>query len=141
MASRTICSDIVMSLQTGFCPLLNVWFNDMQTNTWLDLSTSLLGIPLRCNLFRKRIDQKNFLLWQQLTELCQLFDGLQNNFLLRIPQYSGKVLTREENKWQGNYKALCFTSKRNNHKEPEERKTFARKIKSFCIQFQCTNRQ
>ena len=30
------------------------------------------GIPLRCELFRKRIDQKNFLLWQQLTKYTVL---------------------------------------------------------------------
>ena len=27
---------------------------------WLHLSSSLWGIPLLCDLFRKRIDQKNF---------------------------------------------------------------------------------
>ena len=30
------------------------------------------GIPLRCELFWKRIDQKNFLLWQQLTKYTVL---------------------------------------------------------------------
>ena len=35
-------------------------------------------------------------------------------FLHRIPRYSGKVSTREENKKQGNCKTLCFTSKRKN---------------------------
>ena len=61
IAARAICSNIVMSLQTGFCPLLNVYFNDMEINMWLHLSSSLWEIPLCCDLFRKRIDQKSFL--------------------------------------------------------------------------------
>ena len=60
-----------------FCPLLNVYFNDMKINRWrLHLSASRWGIPLRCNLFRKRIDQKKFFLWQPRIEFYQLFDGL-----------------------------------------------------------------
>ena len=34
-----------------FCPLLNVYFNDMQITRWLYLSSSLYGIPLRWDLF------------------------------------------------------------------------------------------
>ena len=34
----------------------------------------------------KRIEQKSFLLWQEVTELHQLFDGLKNIFMLRISQ-------------------------------------------------------
>ena len=42
---------------------------DTQIKRWLRLSTSLWGIPLRCDLFRKRVDPKNFFLWQELLEL------------------------------------------------------------------------
>ena len=83
------------------------------------------GIPLCCNLLSKRIDQKNFLLWQQLTELHQLFDGVYNIVLLRILRYSGKVSTREENKQQGNCKAVCFTSK-------------CKKLTHICLQVSAT---
>ena len=34
-----------------------------------NLSSSIRGILFRCDLFRKRMDQKNFLLQQQITEL------------------------------------------------------------------------
>ena len=43
---------------------------------WLHLSSSLWVIPLCSDLFRKRLDQENFLLQQQITELYYLFDGL-----------------------------------------------------------------
>ena len=36
IAARAICSDIVMSLQTGFSPLRNAYFNDMQINSYID---------------------------------------------------------------------------------------------------------
>ena len=39
----------------------------MQIKRWLHLPRSLWGILLRYNLFRKRIDQKNFLLSQQIS--------------------------------------------------------------------------
>ena len=63
-------------LKTGFCPLFNVYFNGVQRNRWLYLSSILWGIPLCCDLFRKRIDQKNLLLQQRITKFCYLFDGL-----------------------------------------------------------------
>ena len=47
--------------QTGFCPLLGVYFNDKQINRWLYLSSSLQGISLLFALIRKRIDPKYFL--------------------------------------------------------------------------------
>ena len=54
MAARTICSDIAMSVSTVFCPLLNVYINDMQIDRWLYLSTSPWGIPFCCDFFRKK---------------------------------------------------------------------------------------
>ena len=57
-----ICFGIVMSLEAGFCPLLNVYFNDMQVNRWPHLSSSLWGNSLYFDLFKKRVDQKIFLL-------------------------------------------------------------------------------
>ena len=47
----------------------HAYFNNLQIFRWLHLSISLLGIPLCCDLLSRRIDQKNFPLWQQLTEL------------------------------------------------------------------------
>ena len=48
----------------------------MQINKWLHLSSSPWGIPFRCDMFRKNMEEKNFFLWQQITELYELFDGL-----------------------------------------------------------------
>ena len=42
---RIICSDIFMPLKAGFCPLLNVYFNYMQLNRSLHLSSSLWETP------------------------------------------------------------------------------------------------
>ena len=42
----------------------------------VEFLSSVWGIPLHYDLFRRRIDQKNFLLWQQITDLYQLLDGL-----------------------------------------------------------------
>ena len=47
-------SDIVMSIYTGFCALVNVYFNDLQINRWLHLSFF--------DLSSERIDQKNLYL-------------------------------------------------------------------------------
>ena len=48
----------VISLQTGFFPLLNVHFNDIQTNRCLYLSTSLQGIPFSANFLKKEQTRK-----------------------------------------------------------------------------------
>ena len=45
-----------------FYPIHNVYFNDVQISRSIHLSSSLWGNSLRCDLFRKRIDQTNFLL-------------------------------------------------------------------------------
>ena len=75
-----------------FSPLPNVYFNDVQTDRWPDLSTSHCEIPFRCNLFRKRVDQKNLLLWQQLTELIVLAVRLVCKiiFCSEFPDFPGK---------------------------------------------------
>ena len=41
------------------CSLLNVYFNDVQLDRWLHLSSSLWRIPLCCDVFRRR--QINYL--------------------------------------------------------------------------------
>ena len=59
----------------------------MQIKEWLHLSTSLLGIPLRCDLFKKRRDQKKLFLWQQLTEYTILeiqFESIRCALIARI---------------------------------------------------------
>ena len=40
----------------------NVYFNDLQINRWLHLSTSLWRIPICSDLLSKRIDLKNLIL-------------------------------------------------------------------------------
>ena len=47
------------TLYTGFCPLLNVNFNDVQIGRWPHLSGSLWGIPFRCYFFRKILFYSN----------------------------------------------------------------------------------
>ena len=82
------------------------------------MTVSLLEIPLCCDLFRKRIGQKNFLLEQQTTELYQLSDGLQNFFVpnsLIFQKSSGKEEEEAEEGEKGNRKPLCFSSKPNNN--------------------------
>ena len=41
IAARTIWSDVVMSLQAEFCPLLYVYYNDMQINRLLPLTITM----------------------------------------------------------------------------------------------------
>ena len=43
-------------------PNQNVYFNDMQIKRWLHLWSGLWGIPFPYSLFRRKVDQKNFLL-------------------------------------------------------------------------------
>ena len=39
IAVKTICSDLrILTVSTGFCPLLNVYPNDLEINRWLHLS-------------------------------------------------------------------------------------------------------
>ena len=82
-----------------FLSLLNIYFSDVQINRWLYLSRSLWGIPLRCDLFRKGIDPKNFLLLQQTTELTVLAVRRSVRYFLPVvfPRYSGKVV--EKRRW------------------------------------------
>ena len=47
-------------------------------------------------LVRRKIDQKNFILYQQITKLYLLLDGLWNIFLPRILRYSGKVAAKKK---------------------------------------------
>ena len=49
-------------------------------------------------LVRRKIDQKNFILYQQITKLYLLLDGLWNIFLPRILRYSGKVAAKKKKK-------------------------------------------
>ena len=51
------CSDMIMSFYKGFCQLLNY----MQINRWLHLLSNFCRIPLRCDLFRRRTDQKKLI--------------------------------------------------------------------------------
>ena len=79
----------------------------MQINRWLYLSSSIWGIPLRCDLSKKGIDQNHLFLLQKITELYKLVHGLQNNFLVWISQYSEKVA---EKKKIGKCKNVFFKS-------------------------------
>ena len=45
---------------TGFCPLLNVCFSDMQISSWLHSSSNLWWIPLCWDLFRKKNRAEKF---------------------------------------------------------------------------------
>ena len=91
--------------QTGFCALLNVYFNDVLINRWVHLSSSLWGIPLRYNLFRKRLDQKKFLV--SFLMVCNIF------FCSECPRYSRKVVQKKNIEKINKSKAFCFSSKRN----------------------------
>ena len=42
---------VISSFSKKFLMSINVYFNDMQINRWLYLSSSPWGIPLHCNLF------------------------------------------------------------------------------------------
>ena len=92
--------------------LLDVYFTDMQINKWLHLSISLFKIPPRCDFFRRRIDQKNFLSKQQETEL---FDSQQNIFRFEFPiilKKCGKKEDQEEERKKNRIcKVLCFLDK------------------------------
>ena len=70
----------------------------MQIRRWLHLSSLLWEIFLCCDLFRKKLDLKNFFVQRQLTELYSLFDALQNISLLLISRYSGKVVEKKKEK-------------------------------------------
>ena len=50
-----------MSFEVGFCKLLNVYFNDVQINRWLHLSTNFWGFFLTTTCLEKE--------WTKLTSL------------------------------------------------------------------------
>ena len=77
-----------------FYPIHNVYFNDVQISRSIHLSSSLWGISLRCDLFRKRIDQTNFLLQQQITELYQLLDVCKLVFCFEFSDIREKLWRR-----------------------------------------------
>ena len=92
----TISSCHFLSFMSDFCPLLNVYFSGVQISRWLHLSNSFWGTPIRCNLLRKRIDQKNVLLQQQISELLQ------------IPRYSEKGVENNDGENQPTRSVLLF---------------------------------
>ena len=59
-------------------------------------------------MLRKGIDQKNVFLWQQLTELHQLFDGLQNILCSEFPKKGWR--TRRRWRKPANGKPFTFQS-------------------------------
>ena len=75
------------------------YFSDMQINSWLYLSSSLWGISLRCDLFRRRIEQKNVL-------------PVKFFFLFRITQYSGKIRQKKEKQAETKRYALQANTRR-----------------------------
>ena len=88
------------------CVMWSIYFLEKR---WLHLSTTHEGIPLRCNLFRRRIDQK------KLPVIAT------NNWIVLAVWWSVKYSfapnssTFRKNCLEGkncNFKALCFTSKR-----------------------------
>ena len=88
------------------CVMWSIYFLEKR---WLHLSTTHEGIPLRCNLFRRRIDQK------KLPVIAT------NNWIVLAVWWSVKYFfapnssTFRKNCLEGkncNSKALCFTSKR-----------------------------
>ena len=88
--AKAICSDSrILTVQTGFCSLVNVYFNQCANKKAAIFIKQPLGNSpsLRLNLKKDRPKKTSFL-QEQITELYQLFDGLSNNFLLRIPLFS-----------------------------------------------------
>ena len=59
-------------------------------------------------MLRRGIDQKNVFLWQQLTELHQLFDGLQNILCSEFPKKGWR--TRRRWRKPANGKPFTFQS-------------------------------
>ena len=58
---QAICSNSrILTVLERPLAIVNAYFDDIQINRWLHSSRSLWEIHLCCNLFRKRIDQKNF---------------------------------------------------------------------------------
>ena len=63
----------------------------MQISDGYIYQISLWGIPFPCDLFIKRIDQKNVLLWQQITELIVLASRWSVKYFFA---YSGKAVEK-----------------------------------------------
>ena len=84
----------------------------MKINRWLHLSSGPWKIPLYCDLFRKRIDQKQFPFIATNNWIVLAVQWSVKFFLLRIPRYSGNIV--EKRRGRDNYEALCFSSKRKN---------------------------
>ena len=93
--------DYVMSLQTGFCTLLNAYFNDMQIKRWSHLPSSIWRIPFCCNLFRGKIDMSNSInSYKQLNCIsslmaCKLFFP-PNSLIIQ----KGRREERDRENWQ-----------------------------------------
>ena len=63
-------------MQTGFCPLLYVHFNDMQITGGSIYQVVPGKFPFTATFSEKEETQKISFLQEQVTELHQLFDGI-----------------------------------------------------------------
>ena len=91
--------------------MLNVYFNDMQINRWLHLSSSLWGIPYCCDFFRKRIDQKKFPFIVADNRIVLAVQwSVKYFFALNSPLFRKR--SGEKKKKRGNYEAFFFSSER-----------------------------
>ena len=111
ISGRAICSDMkILTIQTGFCPLLNVFFTDLQINRWLHLSSSYLW-----NFLSRRLTQQ-----KSRPEKCPFIAtvlavqwSVKYFFAPNSPFF--RKSGEEKKKKKDNYEAFCFLSKRNKH--------------------------
>ena len=97
IAVRTVFSDRrALTIYTDFCPVLIVYFNALQINRLLHLSSSLWGISRCCDLLRKIIDQKKCSFITTNKWLVWAVEWSVKYFLLRIhslnSSFSGKMV-------------------------------------------------
>ena len=59
--SRNHFNALILAVYTGFCPPLNVYFNDVEIKIVFIYQVAYREFPFDCNLFWKRIDPKNIL--------------------------------------------------------------------------------
>ena len=102
-----ICSGIVISLWAGFCPLLNIYFNNMQINRYIYLVVSGETVLKRPVQKKNRPEKLPFIATNKLNCIgcllvCKIF------FLFRIPRYSGKIVEKKKMEKTGKYKVFCF---------------------------------
>ena len=112
IAAKATCSDVrILTMQTCFCPLLNVHFNDMQIKRWL-IKQPLGNFPSMQLVLKKKRPKKVFFYRNKQMNCISCLMIQKMFFYYKFANISaGRENEKKEKKSTCKCKALCVSCK------------------------------